>query len=354
MNPRKLLMIVFAVISLAACKSKVETKETTGKFTVTNPLLIDTAIYKEYVAEIQSLQNVEIRAKVKGFIEKINVDEGQKVKAGQLLFTIRPREYEAELLKAKAEVRKAEVELQNTKSLAEKNIVSPSELTMAIAKLDGAKAEEAMAELYVSYTKITAPYDGIVDRLKFKAGSLIDEGTLLTSLSNNKEVYAYFNVSELEYLNYKTNANQDNKKVKLILANNQVHQYDGVIETVESEFDKNTGSIAFRAKFPNPDYLLKHGETGRVQLNISLKNALIIPQKSTFELQDKTYVYVVDNKNIVRARLINISQKLTNMYVVESGLSVDDKIIYEGIQSVKENEPVETSFIAARAALSNK
>ena len=176
----------------------------------------------------------------------------------------------------------------------------------------------------------------------------------MTSLSNNKEVYAYFNVSELEYLNYKTNANQDNKKVKLILANNQVHQYDGVIETVESEFDKNTGSIAFRAKFPNPDYLLKHGETGRVQLNISLKNALIIPQKSTFELQDKTYVYVVDNKNIVRARLINISQKLTNMYVVESGLSVDDKIIYEGIQSVKENEPVETSFIAARAALSNK
>lgn len=354
MNPRKLLMIVFAVISLAACKSKVETKETTGKFTVTNPLLIDTSISKEYVAEIQSLQNVEIRAKVKGFIEKINVDEGQKVKAGQLLFTIRPREYEAELLKAKAEVRKAEVELQNTKSLAEKNIVSPSELTMAIAKLDGAKAEEAMAELYVSYTKITAPYDGIVDRLKFKAGSLIDEGTLLTSLSNNKEVYAYFNVSELEYLNYKTNANQDNKKVKLILANNQVHQYDGVIETVESEFDKNTGSIAFRAKFPNPDYLLKHGETGRVQLNISLKNALIIPQKSTFELQDKTYVYVVDNKNIVRARLINISQKLTNMFVVESGLSVDDKIIYEGIQSVKENEPVETSFIAARAALSNK
>ena len=225
---------------------------------------------------------------------------------------------------------------------------------MAIAKLDGAKAEEAMAELYVSYTKITAPYDGIVDRLKFKAGSLIDEGTLLTSLSNNKQVYAYFNVSELEYLNYKTNANQDNKKVKLILANNQVHQYDGVIETVESEFDKNTGSIAFRAKFPNPDYLLKHGETGRVQLNISLKNALIIPQKSTFELQDKTYVYIVDNKNIVRARLINISQKLTNMYVVESGLSVDDKIIYEGIQSVKENEPVETSFIAARAALSNK
>jgi membrane fusion protein (multidrug efflux system) len=224
---------------------------------------------------------------------------------------------------------------------------------MASAKLEGAKAEEALAELNYSYTKVTAPYDGIIDRLKFKAGSLIDEGTLLTTLSNNKEVYAYFNVSELEYLDFKTNENNNNI-VKLILANNQVHKYDGNIETVESEFDKNTGSIAFRAKFPNPDYLLKHGETGRVQLNIALKNAIIIPQKSTYELQDKTYVYVVDNKNIVRSRLIKIAQKLNNMYVVESGLSVEDKIIYEGIQSVKENEAIETTLIPARAALSNK
>jgi membrane fusion protein (multidrug efflux system) len=353
MKPTKLLMVVLAVVSITACESKKEAKESAGKFTVTKPLMADTSIVKEYVAEIQSVQNVEIRAKVKGFIEKIYVDEGSAVKAGQVLFTIRPREFEAELMKAKAEVKKAEVELQNTKSLAEKNIVSQSELTMASAKLEGAKAEEALAELNYSYTKVTAPYDGIIDRLKFKAGSLIDEGTLLTTLSNNKEVYAYFNVSELEYLDFKTNENNNNI-VKLILANNQVHKYDGNIETVESEFDKNTGSIAFRAKFPNPDYLLKHGETGRVQLNIALKNAIIIPQKSTYELQDKTYVYVVDNKNIVRSRLIKIAQKLNNMYVVESGLSVDDKIIYEGIQSVKENEAIETTLIPARAALSNK
>ena len=354
MNQKKLLMVVLAVVSLAACKSKKETKESVGKFTITSPLLIDTAFTKEYVAEIQSLQNVEIRAKVKGFIEKIYVDEGQKVKAGQLLFTIRPREYEAELLKAKAEVRKAEVELQNTKALADKNIVSKSELTLATAKLDGVRAEEALAELYVSYTKITAPYDGVIDRLKLKSGSLIDEGTLLTTLSNNNEVFAYFNVSELEYLDYKNNSANKNNSVKLILANNQEHKFPGKIETIEGEFDKNTGSIAFRAKFPNPDYLLKHGETGRVQLNIVAKNAIIIPQKSTFELQDKIYVYVVDKNNIVRSRLINVSQKLTNMYVVESGLSVDDKIIYEGIQSAKENEAIQTTFITARAALSNK
>jgi membrane fusion protein (multidrug efflux system) len=354
MKQTKLLLLALAVLSLSACSSKKEAKEAIGKFTITSPLVTDTSFTKEYVAEIQSLQNVEIRGKVKGFIEKIYVDEGQKVKAGQLLFTIRPREYEAELLKAKAEVRQAEVELQNTKSLAEKNIVSKSELAMAIAKLDGVKADEALAELYVSYTKITAPYDGVIDRLKLKPGSLIDEGTLLTTISNNKEVYAYFNVSELEYLDYKTNAKAKNNNVKLILANNQPHQYAGRIETIESEFDKNTGSIPFRAKFPNPTYLLKHGETGRVQLNIAVKNAIIIPQKSTFELQDKIYVYVVDKNNVVKSRLIHVGQKLSNIYVVESGLSADDKIIYEGIQSVKENEAIQTTFITANAALSNK
>jgi membrane fusion protein (multidrug efflux system) len=354
MKQSKLLLLVLTVLSLSACSSKKETKESIGKFTITSPLVTDTSFTKEYVAEIQSLQNVEIRGKVKGFIEKIYVDEGQRVKAGQLLFTIRPKEYEAELLKARAEVKKAEVELQNTKSLADKNIVSKSELAMAIAKLEGVKADEALAELYVSYTKITAPYDGVIDRLKLKSGSLIDEGTLLTTISNNKEVYAYFNVSELEYLDYKTNPAAKNNNVKLILANNQPHQYAGKIETVEGEFDKNTGSIPFRAKFPNPSYLLKHGETGRVQLNIAVKNAIIIPQKSTFELQDKIYVYVVDKNNVVKSRLIHVGQKLSNIYVVESGLSADDKIVYEGIQSVKENEAIQTIYITANAALSNK
>ena len=132
-------------------------------------------------------------------------------------------------------------------------IVSKSELTLATAKLDGVRAEEALAELYVSYTKITAPYDGVIDRLKLKSGSLIDEGTLLTTLSNNNEVFAYFNVSELEYLDYKNNSANKNNSVKLILANNQEHKFPGKIETIEGEFDKNTGSIAFRAKFPNPD-----------------------------------------------------------------------------------------------------
>ena len=354
MKQTKLLFGILALMSVAACQSKKQTKEADEKFIVTTPLLVDTSFTKEYVAEIQSVQNVEIRAKVKGFIETINVDEGQRVKAGQLLFTIRPREYEAELLKAKAEVKSAEVEAQNAKVLADKNIVSKSELTMALAKLEGAKAEEALAEMYVTYTKIRAPYDGIVDRLKFKAGSLIDEGTLLTTLSNNKDVYAYFNVSELEYLDYASKDNNKKNIATLLLANGQVHKYKGSIETVESEFDKNTGTISFRAKFPNPTFLLKHGETGRVQLKLNLNNALIIPQKSTYELQDKIYVYVVDQNNVVKSRLITIKQKLPNIYVVDTGLTPGDKIIYEGVQSVKEDEKINITEISAKEALSTK
>lgn len=353
MNKVILVVMVYTSLIVSACGSKKEEKVEEGKYAVTNPLQMDTSYSKEYIAEIQSLQNIEIRAKVKGFIETINVDEGQHVSAGQLLFTIRPREYEAELIKAKANVKKAELELQNVKKLAEKNIVSPNELSMAMAKLEEAKADENLAELYVSYTKIRAPFDGTIDRLKFKIGSLIDEGTLLTTLSNNKSVYAYFNVSEGEYLDYKMKSKNDRKNTAtLYLANNVPHKYKGQIETIESEFDKNTGSIAFRAKFPNPELLLKHGETGKVQLNVDLKKVLVIPQKATFEIQDKFYVFVVDANNIVKTRNIIIKYKLPNIYIIESGLSLNDKILLEGVQSVKEDDKIKTEFIPSAKVIS--
>lgn len=350
MNKTILFAALLSTVLFTACSSKKEEKLEEGKYTITNPLMMDTSFTKDYVAEIQSLQNIEIRAKVKGFIESINVDEGQHVSAGQLLFTIRPKEYEAELIKAKANVKKAELELQNVKKLAEKNIVSPNELSLAVAKLDEAKADENLAELYVGYTKIRAPFEGTIDRLKFKMGSLIDEGTLLTTLSNNKSVYAYFNVSEAEYLDYKSRAKNKNNAT-LFLANNMPHKYKGQVETIEAEFDKNTGSIAFRAKFPNPELLLKHGETGKVQLSVDLKNVLVIPQKATFEIQDKFYVFVVDANNIVKSRGITIKQKLSNLYVIESGLSVDDKILLEGIQTVKDDDKIKTEFIAAEKVI---
>lgn len=341
-------------IIFTACASKKEEKGEEGKYAVTRPVLMDTAFTKEYVAQIQSLQNIEIRAKVEGYLESINVDEGQHVNAGQVLFQIMPKEYEAELAKARAEAKTAEIEWQNVKTLAEKNIVSSPEVAMAQAKFDEAKAAETLAELHVSFTQIKAPFDGIIDRIRFKVGSLIDEGTLLTSLSNNKDVYAYFNVSEVEYLDYKAH-NKGNPKdnVTLLLANNQPHPYKGSIETIEGEFDNTTGNIAFRAKFPNPDLLLKHGETGKVQLKVDIRNALVIPQKATYEIQDKDYVYIVDQNNLVKARCISIKQKLPNIYVIQSGLSVNDKILLEGIQNVNDDDKIQTDFIQPKQVFEN-
>lgn len=355
MNKSILQASLAIAVIFTACTSKKEEKEEEGKYTITSPLLMDTSFTKEYVAQIQSIQNIEVRAKVEGYLESINVDEGQHVTAGQVLFNIMPKEYQAELAKAKAEARAAEIEWQNVKTLNDKNIVSSSEVAMAQSKFDEAKAEQALAELHVSFTEIKAPFDGIIDRIRFKVGSLIDEGTLLTSLSNNKDIYAYFNVSEIEYLDYRARNKNSNVKdsATLLLANNQPHKYKGTIETVESEFDNTTGNIAFRAKFPNPDLLLKHGETGKVQLKFDLKNVLIIPQKATYEIQDKDYVYVVDQNNVVKARNISIKQKLSNVYIIDAGLSVNDKILLEGIQSVNDDDTIHTEFVQPKHVFEN-
>ena len=354
MNKVILFITVNVCLIFASCNPKKMEKEAEGKYTVTSPWLTDTSFTKEYVAQIQSLQNIEIHAMVKGYLESINVDEGQQVKAGQILFTIMPEEYQAELAKAKANAKTAEIEFQNVKILNDKNIVSKSEVAMAQSKFDEAKAEMSLAELFVSHTVIRAPFDGTIDRIKFKLGSLIDEGTLLTSLSNNKDVYAYFNVSETDYLDYRLhNNNTEKDSATLILANNRPHLYKGVIETIEGEFDNETGNIAFRAKFPNPELLLKHGETGKIQITMPIKNALLIPQKATFEIQDKIYVYVVDKNNVVKSKSVSIKQKLSNLYVLESGLAATDKILLEGVQSVKEDDKVQTEFIPAKQVIEN-
>jgi RND family efflux transporter MFP subunit len=363
----KIVLLFSIVVGIAACTSTEETKTEAGKFPVISPLVVDTTYTSEYVAEIQSLQNVEIRAKIKGYVEKIYVDEGKPVKAGQTLFSISNKEFNQELLKAKAmlktaiaEAKTAELELQNVKKLSDKNIVSKTELEKAQANLDAAnarideaKANEANANINLSFTEIKAPYDGTINRIPFKTGSLIDEGTLMTTLSNNKEVYAYFNVSEKEYLGYTTQKENGEKgNITLLLANGQAHKYKGSIETIEGEFDKNTGNIAFRAKFPNPDLLLKHGSSGKVQLTNELKSALLIPQKATFEIQDKFYVFVVDANNIIKQRNILIKQRLPHLYVTESGLSASDKIIFEGIQSVKEGDKILTDFMSMQQVIS--
>lgn len=345
---------LFSIVSITACNHKEKEKEEVGKFTATSPLQTDTTFTKEYVAQIQSLRNIEVRAQEKGYLQSINVDEGRYVHAGQVLFRIMPNMYQAEKLKALAEVKEAEIELLNTKTLADKNIVSKNEQALKQAKLDEAKAELTLAEFHLSQTEIKAPYDGVLDRIPLKLGSLIDEGALLTTLSDNKNIYAYFNVSESEYLNYKAAADSGTQNaVTLLLANGQPHKHKGVIETVEGQFDNETGNIAFRAKFPNPDMLLKHGETGKVQMTVPVKNALLIPQKATYEIQDKLFVFVIDKNNTVQSRQITIGGRLPDLFVVTEGISAGDKILLEGIQKVKDGDKITFEFQKPEEVLSH-
>jgi membrane fusion protein (multidrug efflux system) len=346
------LPIILLVVSCNAKKETVSDKPET--FKVVNPTLIDTIYTKEYIADIHSLQNVEIRTHVKGFIEKIHIDEGKAVKAGQLLFSLGNREFRENLLKAQAnfksiiaEIKVAEVELKNTRTLADKKIVSNTELEMAIAKkealeakLEEAKAAVSIAKLNLSYTEVRAPFNGVINRIPYKTGSLVSEGDLLTTISNNQEVFAYFNLSEREFLDLKKKGDQKNAEVNLMLANNEIFSQTGRIETVENEIDKGTGNIAFRARFKNPGLLLKHGSSGKVLVREELTNAMVIPQKATFEIQDKIYVYTVDQQNRIRMRNISPALRLTHLYVIESGLDTGDRLIFEGIQQVKEGEQI--------------
>nr|WP_315181941.1 efflux RND transporter periplasmic adaptor subunit [uncultured Flavobacterium sp.] len=343
-----------ALLCLVSCTTKKEEKEEAGKFTVTNPVSIDTSFTKEYVSQIRSVRNIEIRAQEKGFLQNIYVDEGQFVKAGQLLFRIMPKMYEAELLKAQAEAKAAAIELQNAKTLADKNIVSKSEQFIAQAKLEQAKAEVALAKIHLSFTEIRAPFAGTIDRIPKKLGSLIDEGELLTSLSDNSTMFAYFNVSEPEYLEYQNNIKgRGNSAVSLLLANNKPLKYKGKVEVIESEFDSETGNISFRASFPNPDKLLKNGETGKVLMTVPVKNALIIPQKATYEIQDKMYVFVVDRNNVVRSREITLTGEMPDLYVVESGITANDRILLEGVQKVKEDDKIKFEYQKPKEVLNH-
>lgn len=336
-------MMLSTLLLFAACNGKKEEKEEETVYPVTSPVRMDTVINKEYVAQIQSVKNIEIRAQEKGFLEKIYVDEGQYVHAGQTLFRIMPQLYQAELMKAKAEVEQASIELRNASTLANNNVVSKNEKAMAKAKLDAANAEMRLAQIHLSFTDIKAPFSGVINRIPLKLGSLVDEGDLLTSLSDNTNVYSYFNVSEPEYLSYQTHVNdRGSNQVTLIMANGEDLPQKGEIQTIEGEFDNETGNIAFRAKFPNPDKLLRNGETGKVRMTLPLKNALIIPQKATYEIQDQKYVFVIDKNGVAKSKNIKVAYELPDLYVVASGLSEGDKILLEGVQKVKDDQKVKT------------
>jgi membrane fusion protein (multidrug efflux system) len=353
---KKILMAMSlcALLFHTSCEHKKEEKEEETDFLVTSPLQKDTLITKDYVSQIHAVSHIELRALEKGYLQKIYVDEGQFIRKGQLMFKIMPMLYEAEQQKSQAEVNFAEIEYRNTKSLADSNVVSKNELALAKAKLDKAKAELGLATTHLGFTEIRAPFDGMMDHFQVRLGSLLDEGDLLTTMSDNSEMWVYFNVPEAEYLDYKANESKGGMlNVNLRMANNQLFPYPGVVETIEADFNNETGNIAFRATFPNPKKLLRHGETGNILVTSPLKNALIIPQKATFEVLEKKYVYVVDKNNVIRSREITVEAELPHIFVVKSGLEKTDKILLEGLRQVHENEKIHSKFVQPDSVISH-
>ena len=373
MNINKVMPCVVMCAFMWSCKNSPQ-PETALEFPVTRIISKDTIIYQEYVSDIHAYRNVEIRARLQGYLENIHVDEGAQVTKGQLLFTIHNEEYRAALNQAKAALNSEEaeaaalaLEVERVKILVDKNVVSETELRLAKAKYEAARAriEEqrsaySNASIRLSHTVIRAPFEGVIDRIPFKIGSLINEGSLLTTVSDTHEMFAYFKVSEQEYLKLKqSKTNLNNEEVELLLADGTYHKYTGKIETMEGEFDATTGTIAIRAKFSNPQKLLKHGSSGKVRMGTEMKNAILVPQKSTLEIQDRTFVYLLGSDKKVTLRSFKPLMRFSHFYIVESGLKPGDEIIYEGIQNVREGLTIKPipmrldSIIASTASTTN-
>lgn len=346
------ILICATVLFISSCKHDEHEKHEEQTFQLTSPIRMDTSITSEYVCQIHSIQHIEIRSQERGYLQNIYVNEGQYVKEGQLLFQIMPKIYDAEVARAKAEVSLAQIEYLNTKALADSEVVSLNELAMAEAKLNKAKAELSLAQAHQEFTQIRAPFSGIIDRFHVRKGSLIEEGELLTELSDNSKMWAYFNVPEAEYLDFREHTKKDTIiDVNLLMANNKVFDQGGQFETIEADFNPETGNIAFRATFPNPDQLLRHGETGNILWKTKLNNALLIPQKATFEILDKIYVFVVSEDGKVESRQVFIEAEMPHLFVIKEGLTTEDQILLEDLRKVRNNDIVKYEHLDPKSVI---
>lgn len=325
--------------ALTACGGTASEEEH-ATYPATRPLRTNSEIVREYVAQVRAIQHIDLRAMEAGYLQDVFVDEGQAVTKGQRMFQIMPTIYQAEQQRAAAEVELARLEYENTRALQEKNVVSPNELALAKARLDKAKAELALYQAHLSLTDIRAPFDGIMNRLEVRKGSLLEEGELLTTLSDNHQMWVYFNLTESEYLAYKARNDATPMQVKLRMANGELFPHPGVVETIEADFHNETGNIAFRATFPNPDGLLRHGETGNILVSQPLPNVLLVPQKATFDILDHRYVFVVDGEGVVHQREISVAQEMPHVYVVREGLADDDQVLLDGLRKVRDGDHV--------------
>jgi len=316
--------------------------------------------YEDYPASIEGTANVEIRPQVDGYLQKVFVDEGAYVHAGQPLFKINEAPFAEQVNSARASLHAAEaamvnahLEIEKFTPLVQNKVISDYQLKtaqaaykIATANAEQAKAALAAAQINLGYTTITAPVSGYIGRLPKKQGSLVSRSDpqALTQLSDVHDVHVYFALGENDFINFKAqyagNTLQDkvNKlpAVALVLADNSLYEKEGRIDMVDGQFDRNTGAITLRANFPNAAGLLRSGNTGKIRLGLKHENAVIVPQSATIEIQDKVYVYAVNDSNKVSRQPITIAGKTTNNYLIKDGLKAGDRIVLSGLDHLQE------------------
>ncbi|WP_084759962.1 efflux RND transporter periplasmic adaptor subunit [Zavarzinella formosa] len=335
-------------------RKKIETLSKTGeqprqerhKIVVTSPLTKDVVIAQQYVAKIHSQRHINVCSLQMGYLEAVHVKEGQAVKKGDVIFKVLPVLYQAKLDAEMAEVKLAQIEFGNTEKLFKQKVVSQQEMELSQAKLAKAQAKAKLAEAELGFTIVRAPFDGIVDRMQQQEGSLVKDGDVLTTLSDNSTMWVYFNVSEARYLEYMTDKEQfkEGLPIELALANGRKFPQTGKLGTIDAKFNNESGTISFRADFPNPDRLLRHGQSGAVLIGQKLNNVIVIPQKATFEIADKRYVYVIGKDDVAHRREIVIRHEVDDIFVIKKGLDATDKIVLDGVRQIREGEKVEYEF----------
>lgn len=306
--------------------------------------------YISYPTSLEGTVNSAVRAKVSGYITDVLVDEGAKVKKGQSLFRLETQALSQDAGAAQANVNAAQVEVDKLKPLVEKNIISPVQLETAKARLAQAKANYNSIAANIDYANIKSPVDGYLGSIAFREGALISPGdpTPLTRISNTDEIYAFFSMNEREYLDFlqKTEGENISEKiknfppVKLELINGEVYDEPGIIETVSGQVDPSTGTVSFRAKFPNPNRLVSNGSSGKIRIPKVYTDALIIPEASTFEQQGMVYAYRVENDSLAISTLIEVEDRLNNLIVISSGLEAGDVIVAKGVGKLQNNTPI--------------
>ncbi|HEY2910783.1 MAG TPA: efflux RND transporter periplasmic adaptor subunit [Gemmataceae bacterium] len=310
------------------------------KIVVTSPLAKDIAATQRYVGRIHAHRHINISALSSGVISEVAIKEGQAVKKGDLLFKVLPTLSQAKLDAEMAEVKIAQLEFNNAKELFKNKVVSHLEVALHEAKLAKAQAKAKLAAAELKLTAVQAPFDGLVGRVQLQEGSAVKDGSVLTTLSDNSAVWVYFNVPESRYLEYMANpeSRKDGTPIELVLANGSKFPQTGKLGAIEGQFDNGTGTIPFRADFPNPKGLLRHGQTGTVLIREPLKPAIVIPQRATFEERDKRYVYTVGKDGMVHRREIVVLGETAGLFVVKKGLDASDRIVVDGVRQVRDGE----------------